>query len=551
MASSTSLTRGNGSASGTRRSTQNKFHEWSSDREDIFVEAPVNGSRVADLVVLVGYLSLTVGLGCWFGLKRRNTDDFMAGGHALPGWAVGLSMFGSFVSSISFLANPGKSFAGNWNPFVFALSAPIAALIAVIWFVPFYRRTGTVSAYEHLERRFGPWARTYAVVCFLLLQVARTATIAYLLALAVAPLTGWKIETIILLTGSVMIVYSIFGGIEAVVWIGVIQSAILLIGPLVCIAALLASMPGGFADIVERGADAGKFSLGNAVPVKAAGSFDGWSTLLNAQAFWIVLVYGLFVNLTNFGVDQSYVQRYVTTPDDRQAKRSVWITATLYLPVSAFFFFIGTALWVLWTMKPGLFPPGMASNAPDQIFPHFIANGLPSGLGGLVVAAIFAAALDSNLSSMATLTLCDLYRRYFRDTRSDREAMWVLRLATFGWGIVGTLAALAMTQAKSILDVWWELAGICSGGLLGLFLLGRLSKRSGSAAGVIGVTAGVLAILWMTLSPHSDKGWWPKTLDQFANPLHPNLTIVLGTTVILVAGVLASLVLPRRVVSEE
>src|SRR5687767_10613355 len=133
----------------------------------------------------------------------------MAGGRVMPGWAVGLSMFGSYVSSISFLANPGKAFASNWNFFVFSLATPIAALVACRWFVPFYRRIGKVSAYEHLELRFGPWARTYAVACFILTQVARTGTILYLLALAASPLTGWTVETIILLTGTLMIVYTI------------------------------------------------------------------------------------------------------------------------------------------------------------------------------------------------------------------------------------------------------------------------------------------------------------------------------------------------------
>jgi SSS family solute:Na+ symporter len=188
----------------------------------------------------------------------------------------------------------------------------------------------------------------------------------------------------------------------------------------------------------------------------------------------------------------------------------------------------------------------MAADTPDRVFPFFIANGLAAGLGGLVVAAVFAAALDSNLSSMATLTLCDLYRRYFRETKSDREAMWVLRGSTLGWGIIGTLAALAMTQAKSILDVWWELAGICSGGMLGLFLLGRISTRAGSAAGAIGVTAGVLTILWMTLSPKAEQGLWPKWLVIYANPLHPFMTIVVGTLMILTVGLCVSIVLPQR-----
>ena len=146
-----------------------------------------------DLAVIIAYLATVVGLGLWLGRKKTTTDEFMAAGRSLPGWAIGLSMFGSYISSLSFLANPGKAYATNWNSFVFSLMTPIAAAIAVVWLVPFYRRTGEVSAYEHLEHRFGPWARTYAVVCFLLVQMARTGAILYLLSLAFAPLTGWNV----------------------------------------------------------------------------------------------------------------------------------------------------------------------------------------------------------------------------------------------------------------------------------------------------------------------------------------------------------------------
>ncbi len=144
-----------------------------------------------DILVLLAYLAGVVGFGCWFVRKSRSTDEFMAAGRSLPGWAVGLSIFGTYVSSISFLANPGKSYGGNWNPFVFSLSLPIAAWVAVRYFVPFYRAGGQISAYHHLEHRFGPWARTYAVICYLLTQLARMGTIMYLVALALAPLTGW------------------------------------------------------------------------------------------------------------------------------------------------------------------------------------------------------------------------------------------------------------------------------------------------------------------------------------------------------------------------
>src|SRR5262245_31717674 len=124
------------------------------------------GAQMIDLAVLIAYLGLTVGLGCWFAVRKRGTSEFMAGGRSLPGWAVVLSMFGSYVSSISFLGNPGKAFKGDWNAFVFTLCTPLAAIIAILWFVPFYRRRGDVSAFEHFEHRFGPWARTYAVTCF-------------------------------------------------------------------------------------------------------------------------------------------------------------------------------------------------------------------------------------------------------------------------------------------------------------------------------------------------------------------------------------------------
>src|SRR5262245_10580867 len=203
----------------------------------------------ADLVVLVVYLIVVVGLGLWFARRSRDTEAFMAADRSLPGWAIGLSMFGSYISSISFLANPGNAYAKNWNGFVFSLATPLAAAVAVRWFVPFYRGTGEVSAYEHLEQRFGPWARTYAVICFLLTQMARTGTVVFLLAIAVAPLTGWKVPTTIALVGTLMTVYTMAGGIQAVVWVGVLQSLVLILGPLVCVAAILAKTPGGANEI--------------------------------------------------------------------------------------------------------------------------------------------------------------------------------------------------------------------------------------------------------------------------------------------------------------
>jgi SSS family solute:Na+ symporter len=480
----------------------------------------MNQLPVTDLLVIAGYLALVVGLGLWMARDARRSEDFMAAHRSLPGWAVGLSIFGSYVSSISFLANPGKSYAANWGAFVFSLTTPIAAWIAVRWFVPFYRANGHISAYEHLEKRFGPWARTYGVVCFLLLQMARMGTIVYLLALVVAPLTGWNVKTIILVVGGVMTIYTAFGGIKAAIWTGVVQSVVLLLGPLICLWLIIKATPGGAVEIIRLGAEQGKFALGS------------FTLSLGTETFWVVLLYGLVVNVQNFAVDQSYVQRYVTARSEADAKRSVWLGAWLYVPVAALFFLIGTALFALQSGQPDFFPAGLK---PDQIFPHFIAHGLPVGLRGLVIAALLAAAMDSNLSSMATLTLCDVYKRYLRPQAGERESLFVLRGATVGWGVLGTLVALAMIRAKTVLDVWWELAGIFGGGILGLFLLGFISKRVTNSSALLATVIGTLAILWLSLSPRFSEAW-----AAWRSPFHSFMVVVIGTLTILLVGLGAS-----------
>lgn len=475
-----------------------------------------------DLGVLVLYLAGMVVMGWWCGRGRRTADRFMAGGRALPGWAVGLSIFGTYVSSISFLALPGKAYATNWNAFAFSLPIPIAAWVAVRYFVPFYRRSGLVSAYTHLEQRFGPWARTYAVACYLLTQLARMGTILYLVALAVAPLTGWPVWSLILITGVVVLSYTLLGGMEAVIWTDVVQSVVLIGGALACLGLLLVDTPGGIGHLVGLARAHHKFSLGSFGPS------------LREPTFWVVLVYGLFINLQNFGIDQNYVQRYAMSRSDQEANKSVWLGSLLYLPISALFFLIGTALFAYYTAQPALLPSGTKA---DAVFPYFITTVLPVGVSGLVIAAVFAAAqstLSSSVGCSATLILCDLYRRYWRPQATEAESLRVLRWATVGVALAGTGMALAMTQVKSALDAWWSLASIFSGGMLGLFLLGRLARATHAAAAT-GVTIGVLIICWMSFSPDWTGAW-----SRFRSPFHNFLVIVIGTLVILLVGLIVS-----------
>ncbi|MCC7010791.1 MAG: sodium:solute symporter [Acidobacteria bacterium] len=451
----------------------------------------------------------------------------MSAGRRVPAWAVGLSIVGTYVSSISFLALPSKAFSSDWNPFVFSLALPLTTWAAVRWFVPFYRQSRALSSYEHLEARFGGWARSYAVGCYLLTQLARVGTITYLLALALAPLTGLSVPALIFITGVVVIGYTLYGGMAAVIWTDVVQTIVFIGGAAACVAVLFAGMPGGASQVWSLAAANGKFSLGSA------------SADVGQSTIWVVLLYGIVINLQNFGIDQSYVQRYQTADSDAAARRSVWLGALLYVPISAAFLFIGTGLFAFYTARPDLLPAGMASQ-PDAVFPHFIATALPAGVAGLVIASVFAAAqstISSSLNGSATLVLCDVYLRYVRPDAPEGRRLLVLRASTLVFGVAGVGAALAMMRIRSALDAWWQLASIFSGGMLGLFLLGRLSRgaRSGNAAA--GVAAGVLLIVWMTFSPG-----WTGVLASWRSPFHPNLIIVIATAAILAVGWLGSAV---------
>jgi len=265
---------------------------------------------VPDLVVLVAYLVGIAILGSYFRRSSRTAREYMTAAGDLPGWAIGLSIFGTYLSSNTFLGVPGKAYGGDWNAFVFSLSIPVSAWLAVRFFVPFYRRRGEVSAYTHLEQRFGAWARTYAVVCSLGTQLTRMGTILCGTALGVQALTGWSLQTLIIVNGAVVTIYTLLGGIRAVVWTDVVESVILIGGAIILLVAVLAEMPGGPSQAVTIAVEHGKFGLG------------GFSLDMRMSTFWVVLLYGLFTNLNNVGIDQNYVQRYVIADSDRAAARS-------------------------------------------------------------------------------------------------------------------------------------------------------------------------------------------------------------------------------------
>lgn len=495
-----------------------------------------------DLIVVVVYLVAVTIVGCLMSRKTRSANEFIAAGGSLPGWVVGLSIVGTFVSSISFIANPGKSFAGNWNPFVLSLSLPYAAWVATRYFVPFFRNGGSYSAYEHLEQRFGVWARAYTAFCNVSYHVFRIATILFGVSLAVSALIDVDIHWIIITTGTLVILYTLLGGIEAVIWTDVIQSIILIGGMLTCFVLLVLKVPGGLPGILDvaHQADGNKLSLGTM-------SFD-----FSGPSFWTVLLFGFFINLQNFTADQTYVQRYFTAKSQKAATDSVWMGAIAYLPISGILFLVGTGLFVFYRTTAVL-PEGTAS---DAVLPHFIMTQLPVGVAGLVIAAILAAAMstiDSSLNSSATLLLCDVKNRFFVQNASNIEGKAVidekaslkfLKLMTVTLGILGVVLALQMTEIKGLLDVWWKVSAILSGGTLGLILLARFTNAQGAFGAGVGVVAAIVCISAMALSDAPDAPSWLQPAYKLVAPLReymdPMMSIVVGTLTVVGFGVLLS-----------
>lgn len=501
-----------------------------------------------DIAVIVVYFLSMIGMGVYLGRKNSSMAQFTTASGNIPGWAIGISLFGTYLSSNTFIGNPGKAFGGNWNSFVFTLTLPIAVVIASRFLIPFFRKTGEISAYEHFEKKFGAWARTYTVICFLLTQLARTGTIFLGVGLTLNALTGFDIRFIILVTGIVVTIYTVMGGMEAVIWTEVVQSIIKSIGALLVLVLVIWGVKGGATAIYHSAMASDKLSLGSFRPD------------FTSDTFWVVFLYGLLINLTNFGVDQNYVQRYHTAKNIKEASRSLWLCVYLYVPSSLMFFVIGTCLFTYYHQHPAMLMQvkeqvaamrlgndasvqAIAAKAAslsdaeigDKILPHFIVNNLPKGIVGLIFAAILSAAMgtiSSGFNSSATVYLIDIHKRYINNNPTERQQLRILYTATLVIGLTATGIGLSIIGADSVLDLWWKLSGIFAGGMLGIFSLSMIARFTGDSAAIIAVITGSLVIIWLTFSK-SDA-----LPEMLRNPLHANMTVVVGALSIFLTGLI-------------
>ncbi len=459
--------------------------------------------EIFDIVVLVAYCAVLVWMGVYFRRRCRTSEQFMVAGRSIPAWAAGLALMSAYTSSISYIATPGAAFDANWHPFIFSLCIIPVAWLVCRYAVPYYRRIHVISVYAFLEDRLGSWGRLYAALSFLLYMVGRVAVILYLVSLLLATFLpaegGWQSGTmaaVIITIGVITIIYTLLGGMEAVVWTDVMQSIVMIAGVLFCVVVLSRDIFAGPEPLVQTAVEQNKFSLG---------SLD-WS--LTSRTIWVMIIYGVTENLRNLMADQNYVQKYSSVPSERDAKKSIWTAMLIYIPLTAIFLYIGTALFAFYSGTNELAEAGITRG--DQVFPYFIATQLPMGLKGLIIAAIIAAAMstvDSALNCSSTVLMLDFYKRYIRPDLQEAAAIRFLRIATVVWGLLGTGFALLMIRAGSALNVWWQISGIFGGGILGLFLLSLLRVRLKLWQGLVAIATSVAVISWGTFARDLPEDW--------------------------------------------
>lgn len=449
-----------------------------------------------DIGILLLYALVLIAMGVHYSRKSRTAEQFMVADRSIPAWAAGLAVMSAYTSSISYIATPGKAFDTNWHPIIFSLCIVPIAWVVAKYVVPYYRKRRLISVYAFLEERLGLWGRLYAALSFLLYMIGRVAVILYLASLLLGTFVPWDIGLVIVAIGLITIVYTLLGGMEAVIWTDVMQSAIMIAGILFCAVSLTLEVFSGPEPLIQTAWEGQKFSFGSR------------ELSLSSRTIWVMIIYGFTENLRNLMTDQNYVQKYSSVPTEREARRSIWIAMLIYIPLTAVFLYIGTTLFAFYS--PGGHALGTGITKGDQVFPYFIATQLPVGLKGLIVAAILAAAMstvDSALNCSATVLLLDFYKRYIKPETSEKAGVVFLRLATVAWGVIGTGFALLMIRARSTLDVWWQISGIFGGGILGLFLLSWLRVRLKLWQGLVSIGISIVVISWGSFARNLPAPW--------------------------------------------
>ena len=469
--------------------------------------------KALDLAIIFGYLIGIVLFGTWFARKQKTTSDYFLGDRSVPWWAVAASIVATETSTITFVSVPGIAFSrgGNFQFLQLVFGYLLGRIVIALLFIPSYFRGELLTVYQLLDRRFGGKIKVLAASMFVVMRNIADGIRLLLTAIVLAAVytsfqPGANAEVIIIgsviLIGVAMIVFTYFGGMEAVIWVEVIQLGIYIVGAIAAAVILINSISGGWPAAVATASQYNKFSL-----------FDFSFDVTKTFTFWAGLIGGCFLTMSTHGTDQYLVQRYLCTDRPKRAAAALLTSGAIVLGQFIGFLFIGVLLFAFYHpyTDPGYAAASVASypfSGGDRVFPDFITRHLPTGLSGLVVAAIFAAAMSSSLNSIAATALNDLYKP-LRPRMQDKHYLKVSHLLTLLWGIVQIGVALVLrNRNRSALDLALSIASLINGPILGAFLVGTFLKRVSQTPALIGMLVSLVVMLYIYFATRIAWTWY-------------------------------------------
>lgn len=439
-----------------------------------------------DYLLLAAYFAVNLGIGWWCSRKKQSSGNFFLGGGRVAWWAAAVSLFATATSSISFMALPAATYANDWMAYGSSPAQGFAGLLVGFVFVGLLRRLNLTTVFGYLERRFDYRVRLLGAGLAVLLKVAGRMSVVMLLpALALSTVTGINVYVSIVLMGTVTTLYAMEGGFEAVVWTDVMQSAVMLGSVAVALGYIISGVDGGFSGLIRTGVAAGKFKM------------ISWDWDFTKGTVW-VFIGMFFATIFTYVADQPMMQRMLATANERDAKRSFYLGYVIGIMSATTFFFTGTALWVFYRNHPERLSPDLPN---DKIFPYFIANELPHGVVGVIIAGLLAAAmgaLSSALNSTAAIVVSD-FQGTLRPDATEAQRLRLARRATLVSGVIATAMAayLATLNVTSLWDQFLKLIALIGGGFPGVFALGLLTRRANSPGVIVGALASIAVTAWV------------------------------------------------------
>ena len=458
--------------------------------------------REIDLIIIAAYLAAILAIGFWCRKRQKTTRHYFLAGRHLPWWAISGSIVATETSAITFVSVPGLAYArgGNFTFLQLVLGYLLGRIVICVLFIPAYFRRSLLTIYQLLQTKFGPQVKSLAASLFIVMRTIADGVRLLLTAGVMAAVWHTFIPNMALahatalsiaIVGGVMLIFTVIGGMEAVVWTEVLHVGVYIIGAIAAIVILLGASPGGFHGAVAAGRQFGKFRV-----------FDFSLDFSRPYVFWAGVIGGSFLNMSTHGTDQYMVQRYLCTTSSRKASVALLASGVVILIQFVGFLFIGALLFAYY--RPDLLPhyatgiAAMPFAKADQVFPDFIINHVPSGLSGLIVAAVLAAATSPSTNSIAATAVNDLYQPLVPN-RPDEHYLRVSRFLTVIAGVAQVSVALALIGNQgSAVNLALGVASLINGPILGVFLLSAMN-REGTVAAFAGMITGIAVVtsVWL------------------------------------------------------